>query len=76
MEKCPGAANLKTPTLTVKKCPKCNCEVEIFSDDIKVKCGKCGFVIYNEIESCIKWCKYAKECLGEELYKKLNKQSL
>lgn len=72
--KCPGTANLRTPTLKIKKCPECGEEVEIFSTDIKVKCGKCGFTIYNDLESCIQWCKYAKECVGEETYKKLKRE--
>lgn len=67
---CPGAANIRTPILKIKKCPECGEEIEVFSTDIEVKC-KCGFTIYNDIESCIQWCKYAKECVGEELYKKL-----
>jgi len=25
----------------------------------------------NDIESCVQWCKYAKECVGEEMYNKL-----
>jgi ribosomal protein S27AE len=68
---CPGTANLRTPTLTIKKCPQCGEEVEIFSNDVKVACGNCGFIIYNDITSCIQWCKYAKECVGEEMYRKL-----
>jgi hypothetical protein len=36
-----------------------------------VKCSTCGFVVYNEIESCIQWCKHAKECVGDEMYWKL-----
>ena len=68
---CPGTANLRTPTLTIKKCPQCGEEVEIFSNDVKVVCGNCGFVIYNDILSCIQWCRYAKECVGEETYRKL-----
>jgi hypothetical protein len=67
---CPGAANLRTPTLAIKKCPQCGDEVELFSNDISVKC-RCGFVVYNDIESCILWCKHAKECVGEEMYNKL-----
>jgi hypothetical protein len=27
--------------------------------------------MYNDILSCIQWCKYAKECVGEETYRKL-----
>lgn len=72
-DKCPGAANMRTPTLKIKNCPECGSEVEIFSVDIKVKCSKCGFTVYNDIESCIQWCKYAKECVGEEVYNKMIK---
>jgi hypothetical protein len=69
---CPGAANIwGTPTLKIKKCPVCGGEVEVFSNDVKVKCEKCGFTVYNDIQSCILWCKYAKDCVGEEMYNKL-----
>jgi NADH pyrophosphatase NudC (nudix superfamily) len=71
LDRCPGAVNLITPTLTIKKCPRCGEEVEVFSNDISVKCSRCGFLVYNEIESCIQWCKYARECVGEETYNKL-----
>ena len=73
LDKCPGAANMRTPTLKIKHCPECGGEVEIFSTDIKVKCKNCGFTVYNEIDSCLQWCKYAKECVGEEMYNKLKK---
>jgi len=71
LDRCPGAANLRTPTLTIKKCPRCGEEVEVFSTDIKVACGKCGLVIYNDLLSCIQWCRYARECVGEETYQRL-----
>ncbi len=71
LDHCPGAVNLRTPTLTIKKCPQCGEEVEVFSNDISVKCNRCGFLVFNDIESCIQWCKYAKECVGEETYNKL-----
>jgi len=64
---------MRTPTLKIKTCPECGEEVEIFSTDIKVACRKCGFIIYNDIESCIQWCTHAKDCVGEELYNKLKK---
>ena len=73
-DKCPGAANMRTPTLKIKVCPECGEEVEIFSIDVKVKCSKCGFVVYNNIESCIQWCLYAKECVGEELYNRMKRK--
>lgn len=73
-DKCPGAANIRTPTIKIKTCPECGGEVEVFSTDIKVKCPKCGFIVYNDLESCIQWCKYAEKCAGEELYEKLKKK--
>jgi len=54
------------------KCPNCGSEVEIFSDEIKVKCQKCGTRVYKEkIPSCIEWCASARQCLGEERWKQL-----
>jgi ribosomal protein S27AE len=70
---CPGAARLKEPTIKEKICPVCGNTVEIFSVDASVKCDKCGFTIYNDEQNCIKWCKYAKQCFGEELYNRLVK---
>jgi ribosomal protein S27AE len=72
---CPGTANLRTPTLSIKKCPQCGEEVEIFSNDIKVTCTACGFVIWNDITSCVRWCKYARECVGEEMFRKLTEKT-
>jgi ribosomal protein S27AE len=76
LDHCPGAANLRTPTLTIKKCPQCGEEVELFSSDIAAKCGKCGFVVYNDLASCVQWCKYAKECVGPDLYGKLMQEHM
>ena len=71
-DNCPGAAQFtRTPTLKIKKCPECGEDAEIFSTELKVNCGKCGFTIYNDLGSCIQWCKYAKECVGEEVYNSL-----
>jgi ribosomal protein S27AE len=71
---CPGAANISgTPTLKIKKCPECGSEVELFSTDVQRACEKCGFVVYNDIQSCIKWCSKARECVGDEKYEELIK---
>ena len=67
---CPGAANMKTPTLAVRKCPQCGGEVEIFSNEVSAACGRCGFVIYNDTASCIRWCRFAEECVGPEIVRK------
>jgi hypothetical protein len=68
LNKCPGAAGLRgTPTMAEKTCPQCGNIIEIFSVDTHVVC-ECGFVAYNDTQSCIKWCAYARECVGEEIY--------
>ncbi|HON80942.1 MAG TPA: hypothetical protein PLN56_01590 [Methanoregulaceae archaeon] len=71
LDRCPGAANIRTPTLAIKKCPQCGEEIEVFSNDVSVKCSRCGFTVYNDLLSCVQWCKYARECVGEETYRKL-----
>ena len=73
LDDCPGAADLKRPIIKYKTCPKCGEEIELFSDDIKMDCEECGFTIYNEALSCVEWCEYAKECVGEEAYETLMK---
>ncbi|HYC19731.1 MAG TPA: hypothetical protein VEF35_03815 [Candidatus Bathyarchaeia archaeon] len=70
---CPGTSHLRTPTLTIKKCPRCGEDVEVFSSDVKVKCSKCGLTVFNDMNLCIHWCAYAKECVGPELYEQLTK---
>jgi hypothetical protein len=71
---CPGSANIRgTPTLTIKSCPVCSADVELFSIDLKVACDGCGFVVYNNLQSCVQWCRFAEACVGEELYRKLKR---
>lgn len=74
-EQCPGTSNIRTPTIELKECPQCGEEVEMFSTDMQMDCPKCGFTVYNDLESCIQWCKYAKECVGEEVYERLMKRA-
>ncbi|MDP6155043.1 MAG: low molecular weight phosphatase family protein [Candidatus Thermoplasmatota archaeon] len=73
---CPGTFNVKTPTLKIKKCPECGSDVELFSIDVMIKCAKCGFTVYNDMQNCVQWCKYAKDCVGEELFLKLKKRTV
>lgn len=75
-DKCPGAAHIRTPTIKVKKCPQCGREIEIFSNEMQTQCSKCGFTVFNDLESCVQWCQYAEECVGEELYRKLKKKRI
>jgi hypothetical protein len=70
--RCPGAESIRgTPTLEVKVCPQCGGEIELFSIDMQVPCDTCGFVAYNDVQNCIKWCQYARQCVGDEMYERL-----
>ena len=52
-------------------CPQCGNPVEVFSTDTEVVCDKCGFVIYNDMLSCVQWCKYARKCVGDQMYEQM-----
>jgi len=74
---CPGAANIKgAPTLKIKICPECGTEIELFSVDTQAKCEKCGFIAYNDMLHCIAWCRYARECVGDEIYVRMMNRNL
>lgn len=71
---CPGSQRFKQPQPENIKCPHCGNEVEIWSDEREVVCPKCSKKVTRSAEqSCLDWCKYAKECAGEEMYKKYMK---
>ena len=74
LEKCPGTKTILQPTIKLKNCPKCGEEVEYLSTDMKMDCPKCGFTMYNNLASCVQYCEYAKECVGEELYNRIMKE--
>jgi hypothetical protein len=61
--RCAGISYLRTPTLTIKKCPQCGDNVEMFSSDFEVQCNTCEFIVFNDQNLCIQRCAYAKECV-------------
>lgn len=61
----------RTPTIHEKTCPRCGSLIEMFSIDTEMACENCGFVAYNDTLSCVQWCKYAKQCVGEEMYNQM-----
>ena len=68
---CPGSKRFKQPEPENIKCPSCGKETEIWSDEPKATCTKCGKVIIRQNgQSCLDWCKYAKECVGAGIYSK------
>ena len=69
MDGCQGKP--RTPTIREKTCPVCGNTIEIFSTDTQVTCDKCGFVIYNDMLSCVQWCKYARKCVGDQMYEQM-----
>lgn len=71
MHKCPGV-DLRHIRVEEQECKNCGYKLEIFSDEIRTLCPKCKTESYREkIPSCIDWCSYAKECIGQEKYEQL-----
>ena len=69
--RCPGQ-DMRNLRVSLYKCPNCGADVEMFSDELRVKCQKCGKKVYKEnTPSCIDWCASARQCLGEERWKQL-----
>ena len=62
---CPGSKMFKQPQPENIKCPHCQADAEIWTDEVKVKCPNCGKIICRERgQSCLDWCKYAGQCMG------------
>lgn len=71
IDKCPGQdrRNLKIDRIV---CASCGYEMEIFSDELRVRCYNCKKDIYRQRHpSCIDWCKHAKDCIGEKKWEQL-----
>ncbi len=50
-------------------CPTCGQEVEIWTDEIRGVCHNCGQTVFRDgYMSCLEWCKYGQDCVGEEAY--------
>jgi NADH pyrophosphatase NudC (nudix superfamily) len=70
---CPGQDG-RDLRVTISLCPNCRGEVEMFSDETRVKCHSCGTYVYREsMPSCIEWCAKARECLGEERWEQIGR---
>ena len=71
---CPGSKFLRQPKPELFSCPSCGEEVEIWSDELKGHCPACGrTVMKDKVMSCLDWCAYGKDCVGEETYNKYQK---
>jgi hypothetical protein len=66
---CPGAKVLRQPQPEMFDCPSCGEEVEIWTDEIRGVCHNCGRTVFRDgYMSCLEWCKYGQDCVGEEAY--------
>jgi len=69
--KCPGSQKFSQPQPESINCPFCAAEIEIWTDELKTKCPKCQKdVVRDGGATCLDWCKYARECVGDKVYKK------
>lgn len=69
--KCPGQDTRKRSAENMT-CRECGYMAEIFSDENKIKCPKCGNLVRRErLPSCADYCKAARDCIGEERWVKL-----
>ncbi|MEK7280819.1 MAG: hypothetical protein AAB037_00500 [Chloroflexota bacterium] len=69
---CPGSQTIRQPVPEDYLCPNCGEVVEVWSNELKHNCPKCGTPVFREAApSCIDWCQYAKECVGEEAFNRL-----
>jgi len=72
--RCPGQSE-RNLRVGLYRCPNCGYKVEIFSDELKAECPKCGREVCKEkIPSCIDWCKAAEQCLGSDRLRQLREK--
>lgn len=68
---CPGSVILRQPKPELFRCQSCGSEVEIWSDEATRPCPSCGKDVFRAgTQSCLDWCRLAKECVGEDRYKR------
>lgn len=69
---CPGSTGIRAPMPESITCLNCGEEVEIWTDEMKAKCPNCGTTNFREQNpTCIDWCKFARQCIGDEAYERL-----
>lgn len=71
---CPGSQKFKQPQPETIKCDKCSSEVEIWTDEFEAVCPNCKKTVSRrDTQSCLDWCKYAQQCVGDKIYQKYMK---
>jgi DNA-directed RNA polymerase subunit RPC12/RpoP len=60
---CPGLSQFMRPTPSYLKCPNCQSDVEIWSDEEKTSCPNCGTTVSKDkLQTCLEYCEYASRC--------------
>jgi len=59
---CPGLNDFLRPKPEYIKCPKCGSDVEMWTDETKAECSRCGLKVSRSMQSCLDWCEYADKC--------------
>lgn len=73
---CPGSSRIRSPVPEEFPCPDCAAPVEIWSHEFKATCDNCGRVVFRQkTPTCLQWCQYAVECVGEKTYREIMNQS-
>lgn len=73
---CPGSSRIRSPVPEDFSCPSCGASVEIWSHEFKGTCESCGHMVFREkTPSCIQWCHFAAQCVGEKTYRELKEQA-
>ncbi len=71
VKKCPGVDS-RFIRVEIHRCPQCGYQVEIFSDELRRRCPRCKTEVFRDkTPSCIEWCAYARQCIGEEKWQEL-----
>ena len=70
---CPGSQKFRQPQPENVMCPFCEKEIEIWTDEFRAVCPGCAKVVSRAGQCCLDWCKAAKECVGEQVYKDYEK---
>jgi len=64
-QSCPGARLIKEPRPEYVRCPHCQGEVEVWSDEYRARCQTChAWVLREGGASCLDWCAEAERCVG------------
>lgn len=69
---CPGSKEIRFPKPEEISCFYCGADVEIWSDETETTCKSCGKSVSRDLgPTCLDWCAFARECVGEEKYRRI-----